>query len=561
MVEGFPRSWSLEPKASPLLHFPRAHVDARFHSWVPVTGPEVLERAHAHLARHARLVIVVLLAYIAVAGLVQAANRAFWFDEIFTVAIARLGSMTDVWRALAGAADTSPPGFYVIERSLSGLIPNELIGFRLASIVAVPLTCLCLFVFLAARYRPGGGRDRRRPAAADGALQYVLGRSATLCADGECAGVRGGRLAEGIGAALVVRAGADARRVGLIDYYAVFALLPFAAAELTWSVVQKGYRPRVWLALTAGGLSFVAYWPLLRGLRDTYGQHYWAKASIFRAIASYDENPSLLTVGAMLGLVAVLSGALVVYLARTVVPRADDPIPPDVPPAHCVLALGLLWLPWVALLAAKVGGGGVAARYTIGATLGLALSAGYVAYWLGRRASAVILMCLLLAFASKEVVFWGAEDDGRNVRRVDIDGFERLLSQGEASLPVVVTNGREFVPLAYYAPRHITGRLVALVDPQAAREHTGTDSIELDIEVLQRYLPIVVQATRSSKPRTTGSFSMPRLATASGGSRACCGTASRCERSRPMAAGVKNEVSRRPEARACVGSSKSGLLQ
>ncbi len=195
----------------------------------------------------------------------------------------------------------------------------------------------------------------------------------------------------------------------------------------------------------------------------------------------------------MLGLVAVLSGALVVYLARTIVPRADDPIPPDVPPAHCVLALGLLWLPWIALLAAKVGGGGVAARYTIGATLGLALSGSYVAYWLGRRASAVILMCLLLAFASKEVVFWGAEYYGRNVRRVDIDGFERLLSQGDASLPVVVTNGREFVPLAYYAPRHITGRLVALLDPQAARERTGTDSIELDIEVLQRYLPIVVR--------------------------------------------------------------------
>ena len=77
-----------------------------------MTGPEVLERAHAHLARHARLVIVVLLAYITVAGLLQASNRAFWFDEIFTVAIARLGSMTDVWQALAAAADTSPPGFF-----------------------------------------------------------------------------------------------------------------------------------------------------------------------------------------------------------------------------------------------------------------------------------------------------------------------------------------------------------------------------------------------------------------------------------------------------------------
>jgi len=278
-----------------------------------------------------------------------------------------------------------------------------------------------------------------------------------------------------------------------IHYYAVFALVPFTAAEVTWSVLNRRYRPRAWLALLAGGLSFVAYWPLLSGLRDIYGPHYWAKASVFRAIASYDEYLSLMTVGAMLGFVAVLSGALVVYVVRRAVPRADDPIPSDVPPANCVLALGLLWLPWIALIAAKAGGGGVAARYTIGAALGLALGGGYVTYWLGRRASALMLMCLLLAFASKETVFWGAEYYGRNVRRVDIEGFERLLSHADdTSLPVVVTNGREFVPLAYYAPPETTRRLVALLDA-AARQSTGTDSIELDLQVLQRYLPIVVK--------------------------------------------------------------------
>jgi hypothetical protein len=197
----------------------------------------------------------------------------------------------------------------------------------------------------------------------------------------------------------------------------------------------------------------------------------------------------------MLGFVAVLSGALVVYVARTVVPRADDPIPPDIPPAHCVLALGFLWLPWIALIAGKLFGGGVAARYTIGAALGLAIASSYVAYWLGRRASAVMLMCLLTAFGAKETVFWAAEWYGRNMRRVDVAGFERLLdSAGDKRLPVVVTNGREFVPLAYYAPENVARRLVILLDPEAARELTGTDSIELDVQVLQRYLPIAVES-------------------------------------------------------------------
>ena len=37
-------------------------------------------------------------------------------------------------------------------------------------------------------------------------------------------------------------------------------------------------------------------------------------------------------------------------------------------------------------------------------------------------------MCLLLAFAFKETVFWGAEYYGRNVRLVDVAGFRRYGS-------------------------------------------------------------------------------------------------------------------------------------
>jgi hypothetical protein len=58
---------------------------------------------------------------------------------------------------------------------------------------------------------------------------------------------------------------------------------------------------------------------------------------------------------------------------------------------------------------------------------------------------------------------------------------------------VVVSNGLEFVPLAYYAPPDSSRRLVMLVDRQAARDETGTDSVEVDVEGLKRYMPINVQ--------------------------------------------------------------------
>ena len=445
------------------------------------------------MARRATLIITVLLFYVAAASLFQAMNRAFWFDEVFTVAISRLGSMTDVWHALGEAADTSPPGFYVIERLLSGAIANERVGFRLGSIVAVPLASLCLFLFTK--------RDTDPVAACIAAVFPLLtvlystfsieARPYALmaCALSVCA-LAWQRASAPFGAlvlALTLTAAVS------IHYYAVFALVPFAAAEITWSVFHQRSRPRVWLAFAAGATSFMAYWPLLSNLRQVYGRYYWAKASVFRAITSYDEYMMLMTVGAMLGFIAVLSGALLVYVIRTVRPRPHDPIPPDVPPPNCVMALGFLWLPWIALVAAHVAGGGVAARYTIGAALGIAISASYVAYWLGRRASAVMLMCLLTAFGSKEIVFWGAELSGRNARRIDVDSFDRLLDRADPSLPIVVANGLEFVPLAYYAEPAMRTRLVALLDQESAREATGTDSIELDVLVLRKYMPITVE--------------------------------------------------------------------
>ena len=461
-----------------------------------MTGPQVLERAHAFMTRHAAKILTLILIYVAAASFYQAASRSFWFDEIFTVSIARLPTMADVWQALASAADTSPPGYYVIQRLSASLIGNEQLAFRFASVVAIPLACLCLYHFTR--------RDTNTVAASIAAILPLMTMLyirysvearpyALMAAMLALAALAWQRASNRYGAfvlALALIAAVSAH------YYSVFALLPFAAAEVTWSIHARQIRKKVWLALIAGGGAVFSYWPILSSLRTVYSEHYWAKTSVFRAIASYDEYMALFTVGSMIGFVAVLSGALLVYVARTVVPRADDPIPPDVPPANCVLALGLLWLPWISLVVAIFAGGGVAARYTIGATLGLALSSGYVAYWLGRRASAVILLCLLTAFGGKEIVFWGAEWYGRNVRHIDIAGFAQLLESAPdetADLPVVVTSGYEFVPLAYYAPPEIGKRLVSLVDPEAARQHTGTDSIELDMLILRRYMRVDVQ--------------------------------------------------------------------
>ena len=460
-----------------------------------VIGPELLLRAHERLARYASLIITLLLIYVAAVSVIKAMHRPFWFDEIFTVTIARMPSMHDVWRALTTSADANPPGFYVAERFLASLVDNERLGFRLASIVTVPFACLSLFLFM-----------RRDTDAVAGSIAAVFplltvlystfsiearpyGLMACFLAIAALAWQRASRPAWSFGLALSLIAAIS------VHYYALFALIPFAAAEAARIVSERRVRLNVWLAFGAAAVSILMYWPMLVNLRRLYGgRYYWSTATIFRAIASYDEYMSLIPVGAMLGVIALLSGALLLYLVRAAIRGEDDPVQPGFAPANCVLALGLLWMPWIALGIAKMTDGGLAARYAIGTTLGLAMSASYVSFWLGQRMSAVMLILLLTAFGSKEAVYWGAEWYGLNPTRVDVASFERLLeSAQDPTLPIVVTNGMEFVPLTYYVSPPMSQRLVALIDREAAREHLGSDSIEVDLLVLQECLPITVQ--------------------------------------------------------------------
>src|SRR5437016_2621746 len=80
--------------------------------------------------------LVLLIAYTAFSGVVRASSKTFWCDEVITVALARLPSLGTIRDALAHAADSHPPPFYAVERIAARLPINELIAFRIPSILA-----------------------------------------------------------------------------------------------------------------------------------------------------------------------------------------------------------------------------------------------------------------------------------------------------------------------------------------------------------------------------------------------------------------------------------------
>lgn len=459
------------------------------------TQPSSLgRRLVAALRSRPRLVdaaVCLLAVYVGAASAWEARRRPLWFDEIFTAVLTKLPSFADTQRALATAADTPAPGYYVLERLAAGLIADEHLALRIVSVLSVSVTCLCVYAFARREAGPGAGliaaltplmgvlyhdySVEARPYAATVALA-ALGATAWQ------------RAASGLWGLVLVLALAG---MTAVNYYGVFALAPFALAEAARWYRTGRLAPAVPVALAAGVLPVVWWWPNLAALRAYYGAHYWSAPSLAKAIGTYDYVVNAGLTGIGVGVVAAVAGGLVYGLYRDwrVPGRPGHPSTPSL-----VLVLGFLALPVLAVLVSKFMQGGYTYRYALGTSVGVALGVAYAAVLAGRQAMRATVCCLLAAFAAHETLFWISGGRVGAAARTAVREQQRVLKGAAVNdLPVIVVNGLDFAPLAYYAPLAERARLVALVDPDAARQATGTDSIDRDLLKLREHAEFRVE--------------------------------------------------------------------
>src|SRR5271157_4154207 len=74
-----------------------------------------------------------------------ASHRLFWFDEIFTVRIARLPHLATIWTALAHGADGQPPFYYMVVRIFDKPLAHSEVAVRLPSALAMVAGLLITF--------------------------------------------------------------------------------------------------------------------------------------------------------------------------------------------------------------------------------------------------------------------------------------------------------------------------------------------------------------------------------------------------------------------------------
>jgi hypothetical protein len=284
-------------------------------------------------------------------------------------------------------------------------------------------------------------------------------------------------------------------------YYAVFALVPFAAAETALWWQTRRARACVWIALACGVAPLGIFWPLLAKIRAYFGPHFWAQPTwgVTRDTygwffgASYGASGKILT--------AILAGALIAAAAVVLRGGTRQRLTGSALLAEDVLVAALLMLPVIIFLAAKVAQGGMTARYALPAVLGFPLAAAYLIQYLtgrwNRAGPAAFAALVLLCVGRQETRFWDSQRaHGARFVSPAAAAVEMVAGSGNEDLPVVISDGLDYLPIVHYAPAGWAKRFVALVDERRAIQETGSDSLDKGLLAVRSCMPAEVYEYR-----------------------------------------------------------------
>jgi hypothetical protein len=199
-----------------------------------------------------------------------ALGTLFWYDELVTIYLSRLPSITDLLTAQWQGIDWSSPIIHIVTRAANFLPGNERITNRLPEMIGVWVMCLCLYRFISQRCPiPYAIAAMLMPVLTQAfdysyearAYGLVLGCSgiALVCwqmaAEGQRRGIALVGLTLGLMLALVAH------------YYSIFIMLAFYVAEVVRATHNRRVDWKVLIALSLSGLSLLLLWPYLNNLR------------------------------------------------------------------------------------------------------------------------------------------------------------------------------------------------------------------------------------------------------------------------------------------------------
>jgi len=356
-----------------------------------------------------------------ITSVVIASQRVYWFDELFTLHIARVPNWTTIWTALGNGVDALPPTYYMVVRLFDSLFGPGDVAARLPSAIAMAIGLLLIFdcarrltdglhglialSLASCSFLPYYGYEARSYA-----IYFMLAALAFWAWTHNVPGKRWPTIVFGAAFFLGVCS----------HYYFVMCLAPFVLWELLrW---KPGHRPSAKLIAGIVGsiVPVLLLSPLILSFSRKFSGGYWNRPSFLELRAIFSQ---LFPDGLFL---------LVLIVIWVVLSRSDESKEAAPDPMSSTEAIGWLFLgiPLVAFVVAEWKTNAFYSRYFIGVLPGVAVAFAILLWRHFRRVSQIALGVFVL------LAGWGVAQQLTVVRhpdKVEATGIRPFL-QVESSL-------------------------------------------------------------------------------------------------------------------------------
>lgn len=438
-------------------------------------------------------VAAISMMYLILAGLI-AARKPLENDELFTLNIARLPSLTDVWGALLTGAEQMPPLFYVITRASLALLGENGFALRLPGMLGILVMGISLFLFVSKRGTAIQGLAAMLFPLTTAAYYYsfearpyglVLGFAGLgLISWQALADESGRRPALLIGLALSLAAAISSH------YYAVLIVIPFLCGEAARALVRRRLDLPVLAAIAVSMTPLLFHLPLIRSARS-YSTAFWAQPK-------WGDIPdffNFLLASAVLPLTAMLLLTVAWSLLAPAMETEREPAP-GLLMHEFFVAIGFIAIPIAAVVIAMFVTRAFTYRYALSAVIGLTVLIPPAFKRSGSHLLPVLLVLLLLMGVARRGGLT-LQDAARRTAEIEAE-IALLLRDDHGDLPVVCSDPHAFLMLSHNAPAGLRSRLVYLGDVSESMRYLGHNSLERGMfDLLKPWFGLNVQSYRS----------------------------------------------------------------
>ena len=425
------------------------------------------------------------------AAVMRSSARPLWSDELFTYYIATMPTDAGWWGILNDGVDALPPLYQLFVRPSARLLGESALGIRLPEMLGLWVGCSAVFLALRKRLSTLWAVCAAlllslvfvAEFAAD-ARSYglALGASGVALACWFSISARGPSVSRvlGLGAALAMATG--------FHYFSVLLVPALALGELSWSREHKRTRIQVWAALASPLAVLLLSIPFMRGA-EQFIPGFWARPSIVDIPRTYYYllDPLMWW---LLAAAAILLGARALFgVEYRRAPAAGLS-------RHEWAVVGaIVLIPVASVLLGLTITHVYTPRYSAIAIFGIVISLAALAPLAsGRRSALLATIWLGGALAVSPIALFRTENFGKNrqfsVTYRHASAHQLLTGTLHSGIPVLISSQHLFLELYSQLPQPRKNRISTVLSAAAARRFTGSDTADLNLIQLNRWIPM-----------------------------------------------------------------------